>query len=177
MKLLLLLLLLSYPGKEMLGWTIQKDVPNVVDRNLKGMIRPKVSPSKARHNVDDSQYTMVIYVDRNDCPSCFVADLAEWEIVMQDCKREKLSLRFMFIFCVSDPIKPVFMATLSSSSISDVSYVDTGGIFAKRNPWIKKKEVGHIFLFGKQKEPIFMSTPVCVKEIKRTILAEEYKCA
>lgn len=69
------------------------------------------------------------------------------------------------------------MATLSSSSISDVSYVDTGGIFAKRNPWIKKKEVGHIFLFGKQKEPIFMSTPVCVKEIKRTILAEEYKCA
>ena len=33
----------------MLGWTIQKDVPNVVDMNLKGMIRPKVSPSKARH--------------------------------------------------------------------------------------------------------------------------------
>lgn len=167
MKFLCLLLLLSFYDKGIVGENVQKDVPVMVDMNLEELLRPKVPYCKVRHGGDDAQYTLVVYVDKDECPSCFVADLAEWDILMHECRRQGLSLRFVFIFCVPSTRPSVFMATLSLSSISDVSYVDVKGKFARNNLWITRDRMKHVFLVGKERKPVFLSSPFDVGEIKR----------
>lgn len=168
MKFLCLLLLLPFYGCDIVSGDSLKGVPIVVNMDFEGMLRPIVPQCKARQSEDDAQYTMVVYVDKDECPSCFVADLSEWEILMQECRRQSLPLRFVYIICAPSTRRDVFIATLSSSSISDMSYVDVRGRFAKRNPWITKDRRKHVFVFGKGGRPVFLSTPFDVEEIKRT---------
>lgn len=172
MKCLCLILLLSCCGREIARENAHEDEPIEVNMNLEGMARPKIMRCKSKHGGDEAQYTMVVYVDKDACPTCFVSDLAEWNILMQTCKREKLPLRFVFIFGIPSTRKSVFMATLSSSSISDISYVDVKGVFVKRNPWITKDRERHVFLISQGRKPVFLPTPFDVERIKMEIHAK-----
>lgn len=99
-----------------------------------------------KQNPMKKKYTMVTYVDKADCPICFINHLQEWEIFMNECKKENVNLNFIFIFKPTDSELTKFKTMLSSSSIATLSFIDSSDVFPKMNPWINQDNSMHSFI-------------------------------
>lgn len=135
-----------------------------VTLNFDDMMQPKVPAYLRKNDKSLKQYSMIIYVDEYDCPICFINELYEWEILMKSCKEAKVPIRFIFIFSPLNTEFSVFLKKLSSSSISDLSYVDVGGKFKEMNPWITNEHYSHFFIVDKNMVPIFVDNPQYSKD-------------
>lgn len=123
------------------------------------MLRPRIPSFIKKNNGIKAKHTMIVYVDKEDCPSCFVSHLYQWEIFMKECKENKIDLNFMFVFNPPETGLPIFIKQLSSSSISNTSYIDAGGIFRRRNPWLINDPSKHVFIIGDTMIPFFVDVP------------------
>lgn len=127
--------------------------------NFSDLTQSNMSSNKIRKVSTKTKYTMVTYVDKDDCPLCFVCHLQEWEIFMKYCKEEDIPLNFVFIFHPECSNEPLFTNKLNSTSISNMSYVDTHGTFRKENPWLNNSDLGKTFITDEKKTPIFVDAP------------------
>lgn len=84
---------------------------------------------------------------------------------MKECKENEIPIEFLFIFSPPEAGDVIFMNTLSSSSISHLSYIDVRNEFRKKNQWLINNPAKHRFIIDKEKKPIFMEEPPYNKEI------------
>lgn len=139
--------------------------PTLVELNTYDLTKSKIpSYIKKKKKKNNNKHMMVVYVDKEDCPLCFVSQLSEWEIFMKECKKKNISLNFMFIFNPSDKEKKTFINALSSSSIADISYIDDNGSFRRKNQWLINNPSKHIFIIDNENIPVFMGPPPYDKE-------------
>lgn len=152
-----------------LGNNHQKEHPikhpiNVI-LNTQKMMRLKVPNIIKKEKTSSKKYMMIVYVDINDCPLCFISHLYEWEIFMKECKENEIPLSFSYIFSPPETGDIIFKNMLSSSSISHLAYIDVKNEFRKKNQWLINNPSKHIFIIDKEKKPIFMEAPPYNKDI------------
>ncbi|MDO5490182.1 MAG: hypothetical protein Q4F52_08745 [Bacteroidaceae bacterium] len=158
MKIFISLLSLLLCGNNY-GHETQNNNRIIVSLNFSELTQPNMSSNKKREESTKTKYTMVTYVDKNDCPLCFVCHLQEWEIFMKYCNVENIPLNFVFIFHPECSNEPLFTDKLHSTSISKISYIDTHGTFREKNPWLNHSDLGKIFIIAEKKAPIFVDAP------------------
>lgn len=143
----------------LLGNTLCDNESIIVNLDTHEMKRPNVPSYIKKKKQSNERYTMVVYVDKNDCPSCFISHLYEWEIFINECENDKIPLNIVFIFSPPENNYTMFVNNLSTSSISSVSYIDTKNRFRKKNPWVIKDMSTHIFIVDKSMRPKFVDAP------------------
>ena len=125
----------------------------------KELARIKAPVYLKKHKETLNKYTMIIYVDKNDCPSCFISHLSEWDILIKECGEKEIPMGFMFIFSPLEKDNNAFVVSLASSSISYFSYIDLENKFRRNNPWLAKNHSMHIFIVDEHMKPTFIDAP------------------
>lgn len=157
------------------GHARQRERESVVVNMNAGKLRHSDSRTRTQvARLTKSGRTMVIYVDESDCPSCFISHLCEWEIFMRECEEYNIQLDLMFIFCPPKVNSKIFCDRLSASSISHLSYIDTGNVFRKSNPWLEKGVSTHVFLMDETRVPTFVAPPPYSRDFMEWLKVSDY---
>ena len=118
--------------------------------------------------VDVSKLSLVIYSDETVCSSCAVKGMYVWNELIDSTKnRYGDSLPFYFIFTPEKEQIVDLKIALKRSGFNYPVYIDTLGVFKRRNKHIPDNKLLHTFLLDGNRNVVLVGYPLYNNAIKQ----------
>lgn len=118
-----------------------------------------------------AEYTYIVYVDSIVCSDCAVANISGWADMdlMKLVNLHKLTYAFVFS-PQRGSVKRIIERLHDNAFFSQYVYVDTAGIFIKKNPNIPQSKLMHTFLIDNTGKVILVGSPIRNEKLKKLVL-------
>lgn len=103
-------------------------------------------------------YRMVVFSDSNECSTCALNNLSEWNVLL-DLEKEKKA-QLVFIFSPKKDKLDAVIKTYLSSDLEHSILIDTCGIFSEKNPHIPKESIFHTLMLDSKGNVILVGNPL-----------------
>ena len=122
---------------------------------------------------------LVVFYDSVVCSSCRINRMYEWKEVIATSIGLKHKFNAIFIFSPKRGTESQLITSLKAAQLDYPVFLDSGGLFLKRNPRIPSGEMYHTFLLDRQNRVVLVGNPIgnerlwelYKKEIKNIISA------
>lgn len=125
-----------------------------------------IIPESKLHIVNEYQgttkeapFSLVVYIDSTVCSSCQVRELDKWNTFLSGKWNKSNNIRPYFIFHPSEKDMDILRFTIKSQEFSFPIYLDSIGIFEKRNRFLPTNPIFHTFLLNQQNEIVLVGSP------------------
>jgi len=108
-----------------------------------------------------TDYTYVIYTDSTSCSDCTISHLTDWSRL---CVNQQITPnRLSYVFIIS-PKRNQYASVLKHvvvlSDLGESVYIDTSGVFERRNPNIPSNKLLHTFLLDSDGNVMLIGNPI-----------------
>lgn len=122
-----------------------------------------------------NDFTYVIYVDSFTCGKCALNHLSDWDVLSSAINSERLS--YIFILAPKKSEKEQTLEIVRQDTMfNDRTYIDTIGVFEKRNPQLPENKLLHTFLINSECKVQLAGSPLYnykMKNLIEQVLAEK----
>ena len=118
-------------------------------------------------NDKDIPFRLVIFTGANECSTCALNSLSDWNILLNLEKEKKVQLVFIL-----SPRKDKFehvISTYYSSNLEHPILIDTCDVFIHRNPHIPTECLYHTFLLDSENNVIMVGNPIKNSKIQKIL--------
>ncbi len=119
------------------------------------------------YNYRNDKLKLIVFFDKETCTSCVIDGLYDWNDFIADFKKNERYLKVFFIFAPPPNEMRNISISFKNSIIDYPIFIDTAGIFKKRNLHLPKEKVLHTFLLNKNNEVILIGNPLYNKKINQ----------
>lgn len=116
-------------------------------------------------------YQLLVYLDSTECTPCYANHHGEWEYILKECRKYEPSIALSIIIeskNISDNVKRKFM----ESTVKKTIFIDTNGIFRKKNPAFPDSKIMHVLLLDKDNKIVLVGNPLSNKKIEELLYAK-----
>lgn len=123
--------------------------------------------SDPTYNVcDDSvNFRYVCYLDSSECTPCALKSAYLWNEEISRFTKDKN--HFSVFYILSTKKNKDLQVQIKESGFCQNVYIDTCGVFAKRNPHIPNNTMFHTFLMDKNNNIVLVGNPIKNKKIRK----------
>lgn len=122
-----------------------------------------------------NDFTYVIYVDSFTCGKCALNHFSDWDVLCSTVNAERLS--YIFILSPKEGDKEqTFEIVRQDTLFNDRTYIDTTGIFEKKNPQLPENKLLHTFLINSECKVQLAGSPLYnykMKNLLEQVLTEK----
>ena len=115
--------------------------------------------------VPKSEYELLIFCGSDECSTCAMIKMSEWNSFLNLEEKGRISMRFMF-----NPPKHEIDNVIRAYRTSGLEHpveLDTCGIFLEKNPQIPQAGVFHVLLLDKANNILLVGNPLHNKDIRK----------
>lgn len=117
-----------------------------------------------------ARYIYIMYVDSTSCSDCAISKLADWSQLNLTIAFRKGILRYMFIVAPKQHQRMHVLNIIKRDSLfNKYVYIDTTGIFERKNPNLPTNKLLRTFLVNKQKNVELIGNPISNEKIKNML--------
>lgn len=109
-------------------------------------------------------YHMVVFSGAEECSTCAVNSLSDWNALINLEREGKMQLIFVFAPYKQD--RESVIRTYHSSEIEHSIWVDTCDVFCKSNPCIPEDNIYHVFMLDSQNHVVLVGNPLKSEYVK-----------
>jgi hypothetical protein len=130
-----------------------------------------VSSMRQVNSYKEARYVYVIYVDSTSCSECAISHLTDWsQLDIMDAFKKGL-LRYLFVVAPKHSQRTHVLNLIKRDTLfNEFVYVDTMGIFERKNPKLPTNKLLHTFLINSQGEVELIGNPIVNTEIKKLLI-------
>ena len=120
---------------------------------------------------NDARYIYIMYVDSTSCSECAISHLADWsQLEIMDAFKKGL-IRYLFIVAPKQNQRAHLLNCIRKDTLfNEFIYVDTTGIFERKNPRLPTNKLLHTFLINSQGNVELIGNPITNAEIKNLLI-------
>lgn len=115
--------------------------------------------------ITQARYKLLIYNGPDDCSTCAMSKMSEWNALL-NLEREG-ALNIIFIFSPSKAEKEDLIKSYRSSGLEHPILIDTCGVFSIKNPHIPQEKVFHTLLLDSEDHVVLVGNPLRNDKIKK----------
>ncbi|HEY9542145.1 MULTISPECIES: hypothetical protein [Bacteroidales] len=118
----------------------------------------------------NARYIYVMYVDSASCSDCAITHLADWsQLNLMDAFKNG-SLKYMFVVVPKQNNRKHVLELIKKDTLfNEFVYIDTTGVFERRNPQIPTNKLLHTFLINRQGNVELIGNPIVNIDIKNML--------
>lgn len=120
---------------------------------------------------ENSSMKLVVYTDSTQCSTCTLRHMCHWDDFVK--LEEKYNNRFQLVFIMEtrsgttkNLVSSFYMTTLNHPM-----YIDSTGVFIKKNPHIPSEQMFHVFLLDENNDVVLVGNPEFNPKIEKMLLA------
>ena len=114
----------------------------------------------SNHATKEPKYTLISYVDKEECNSCRIKELANWQFFLNEINRGSSLVRLIMIFSPPQNMYSFIKHEISVSEIDCEAYMDSSSVFRNANMTIPNNPKLHVFLADNEGKVILVGNPI-----------------
>ena len=114
--------------------------------------------------INDAILKYVCYIDSSECSPCILKNAYKWNDYISMFKKYGNDISFLYV--ISSKNYREIISQARESGFCQAIYIDTLGVFAKRNSHIPKESMYHVFLLDNENHIILVGNPLTNKTIE-----------
>lgn len=124
----------------------------------------KIDSVKYDFSIDSFPFRMIVFSGSDECSSCTLSRLFEWNTLLNYEKKKKMQLYFI----INPPKNELdnVIKSYRSSGLEHSIFIDTCGIFLEKNPNIPTERLYHTFLLDSSWNVVLVGNPLDNAKIK-----------
>ena len=130
-----------------------------------------LSTKSQRGSYKYAKYIYIVYVDSTSCTDCAISHLSDWSQLNIMDAFKKGELKYMFVVAPKQEQRAHVLNIIEKDTLfNEFVYVDTTGIFERRNPKIPTNKLLHSFLVNKKRDVELIGNPISNTDIKNMLV-------
>lgn len=113
-------------------------------------------------------YHMVVYSGAEECSTCAVNSLSDWNTLMR--LEEVGKMQLVFVFAPHEADRESVIRAYHSSGMEHSIWIDTCNVFRKTNTCIPEEGIYHVFMVDQKKNVVLVGTPLKSEKIKEVMM-------
>lgn len=140
-----------------------------IDLPIDSMIN--VSSMCHKNSYRSVKYIYIMYVDSTSCSECAISHLADWsQLDIMDTFKKGL-IKYLFIVSPKHSQREHLLNLIKKDTLfNEFIYVDTTGIFERKNPELPQNKLLHTFLVDSKRNVELIGNPIENMEIKKLLI-------
>ena len=120
-----------------------------------------LSTKSQRESYKYAKYIYIVYVDSTSCTDCAISHLSDWSQLNIMDAFKKGELKYMFVVAPKQEQRAHVLNIIKRDSLfNKYVYIDTTGIFERKNPNLPTNKHLRTFLVNKQKNVKLIGNPI-----------------